>query len=166
MHSDGWEALQGAALLQLRECAAKLLLVRDHAVFSLELACLRRALSPPQRVAIANSALTALQAGPRPVSPLRAMGPAPSPAPVTNDSNADAPALAPQTDFDFAVDSRAWPGRGDRFDGAAAADGWMRVLRLVAGFAPPLDSAPLVGASLNPGPLQSAHPLVTEHQYT
>ncbi|KAK9904998.1 hypothetical protein WJX75_007420 [Coccomyxa subellipsoidea] len=57
---EGWEVPLGAALLELRECAARLKLTEEHVRYSLELSALRRSLDQPQRGAIAKTAIATL----------------------------------------------------------------------------------------------------------
>eukprot|EP00884_Botryococcus_braunii_P005388 jgi/Botrbrau1/14850/Bobra.0326s0004.1 len=83
---EGWEVPLAAVLMELRECAQRLNLVKDHATYSLELASLPQCLDAAQRTAIGQAAITALlEAPPGSLSP--APAPAAAPASPTTDGS-------------------------------------------------------------------------------
>ncbi|KAK9839808.1 hypothetical protein WJX81_003235 [Elliptochloris bilobata] len=61
---ERWEVPLAAALLELRECAARLKLSKEHVTYSLELSAMRRCLDAAQRTAIAQAAVAALATAP------------------------------------------------------------------------------------------------------
>ncbi|BDA49831.1 probable trafficking protein particle complex subunit 11 at N-terminal half [Coccomyxa sp. Obi] len=116
---EGWEVPLGAALLELRECAARLKLHQEHVRHSLELSALRRSMDRHQREAIARAAIATLCSLDPPQGP-----PATPHSPTAKSGGAEA------------AKERSVTGAALEFRIRPVKDGLLSALALLAGFQP------------------------------